>query len=149
MNLSQTPNGLFALVLIISIAGFAGASVASQTGMQSAVEGVIEQIDQTTISHESHRGLGAIIGAAGGGLLGSLVGAGTGRDVAIAVGAIGGAVVGNRTQKKHDAEPGLHITVRLASGVLVVVTQPYTPDLKVGDKVVVTGQGQEARVSRI
>ena len=149
MTISRPLNGLLALVFVILLAGCAGGPVPSQTGMQTVVSGVIEQIDPTTISRESHPGVGAIIGAAGGGLLGSLVGAGTGRDVAIAMGAIGGAVVGNRIQKKRDTEPGSHITVRLDSGVLVIVTQPYSPDLKVGDKVVVKGQGQEARVSRI
>jgi hypothetical protein len=38
--------------------------------------------------------------------------------------------------------------VRLDSGVLVVVTQPVDPDLKVGDKVMVQGQGEDARVTR-
>ncbi|MGB5571004.1 MAG: glycine zipper 2TM domain-containing protein [Sedimenticolaceae bacterium] len=118
-------------------------------GMQTTVYGVVEQIDPTTISDDNHPGVGAIIGAAGGGLLGSLIGAGAGRDVAIAVGAIGGAIAGHEVQKRHDTEPGSHITVRLDSGVLVVVTQPVNPDLKVGDKVMVQGQGEDARVTRI
>jgi hypothetical protein len=33
--------------------------------------------------------------------------------------------------------------------VLVIGIQPYSPDLKIGEKVVVKGQAQEARVSRI
>ncbi|MGB5615069.1 MAG: glycine zipper 2TM domain-containing protein [Sedimenticolaceae bacterium] len=149
MNLSRSLNSLFALVLVISIAGCAGGPGPSQMGMQTTVYGVVEQIDPTTISDDNHPGVGAIIGAAGGGLLGSLIGAGTGRDVAIAVGAIGGAIAGHEVQKRHDTEPGSHITVRLDSGVLVVVTQPVNPDLKVGDKVMVQGQGEDARVTRI
>lgn len=149
MNLSRSLNSLFALVLAVSIAGCAGGPGPSQSGMQTIVYGVVERIEPTTISDDNHPGVGAIIGAAGGGLLGSLVGAGTGRDVAIAVGAIGGAVAGHQMQKRYDTEPGSHITVRLDSGVLVVVTQPVNPDLQVGDKVMVQGQGSDARVTRV
>lgn len=149
MNLSRSLNSLFALVLAVSIAGCAGGPGPSQAGMQTIVYGVVERIEPTTISDDNHPGVGAIIGAAGGGLLGSLIGAGTGRDVAIAVGAIGGAVAGHQVQKRYDTEPGSHITVRLDSGVLVVVTQPVNPDLQVGDKVMVQGQGSDARVTRV
>jgi outer membrane lipoprotein SlyB len=120
----------------------------SQAGMQTILYGVVEKIAPTTISDQKHPGVGAVVGAVGGGLLGSLIGGGTGRDVAIAVGAIGGAVAGHEVQKKYDTQPASEITVRLDSGVLVVVTQPVDPDLKVGDKVMVQGQGEDARVTR-
>jgi outer membrane lipoprotein SlyB len=151
MSFAKSLNSLFALFLALTIAGCAsnGAPAPSQTGMQTTLYGVVERIEPTTISDNKHPGLGAVVGGVGGGLLGSLIGAGTGRDVAIAVGAIGGAVAGHEYQKKHDTEPGSDVTVRLDSGVLVVVTQPVNPDLKVGDRVTVQGQGENARVTRV
>ena len=104
-------------------------------GQPGAVEirtGVIEQITPVQIPTNHHRGLGAVVGGLGGLGIGSLIGAGTGRDVAMVVGAIGGAVAGNEVQKRHDQPiPGQQIIVRLASGVLVQVIQPMGPALAV------------------
>lgn len=150
MSIIKSLNSLFVLFLALSFAGCAsnGAPAPSQTGMQTILYGVVERIEPTTISDQKHPGVGAIVGAVGGGLLGSLIGGGTGRDVAIAVGAIGGGLAGHEVQKKYDTQPGSIVTVRLDSGVLVEVTQPVDPDLKVGDKVMVQGQGENARVTR-
>lgn len=150
MSFTKSLNSLFALFLALTIAGCASndTPAPSQAGMQTILYGVVEKIAPTTISDQKHPGVGAVVGAVGGGLLGSLIGGGTGRDVAIAVGAIGGAVAGHEVQKKYDTQPASEITVRLDSGVLVVVTQPVDPDLKVGDKVMVQGQGEDARVTR-
>jgi outer membrane lipoprotein SlyB len=120
-------------------------------GQPGAVEiqtGVIEQITSVQIPTNHHQGLGAVVGGLGGLGIGSLIGAGTGRDVAMVVGAIGGAVAGNEVQKRHDRPiPGQQIIVRLSSGVLVQVTQPMGPALAVGRRVYVEGSGENARVT--
>lgn len=78
---------------------------------------------------------------------GSLIGGGTGRDVAMVAGAVGGALVGNEFQKKHDAPvPGQQIIVRTTSGVLVSVTQSGTSGLSKGQKVYIEGSGEGAHV---
>lgn len=110
--------------------------------------GVIEQITPVQIPTNHHQGLGAVVGGLGGLGIGSLIGAGTGRDVAMVVGAIGGAVVGNEVQKKHDQPiAGQQIIVRMTSGVLVQVIQPTVAGLAVGRRVYVQGSGEEARVT--
>lgn len=109
-------------------------------------QGKIEQITETRIGGDRTPGVGAIIGGIAGAGLGSLIGGGTGRDVAIAAGAIGGAVGGNYLQKKHEEKIGQQIVVRLRSGVLVVVTQPTNPALFVGQRVYVQGSGEDAVV---
>ena len=79
--------------------------------------------------------------------IGSLIGGGTGRDVAMVLGAVGGAVAGNEVQKKYDApKPGQQIIVRTSRGVLVSVTQPINPELQTGEKVYIEGSGENARV---
>lgn len=152
MSLSKSLNSLFVLFLALTFAGCASnepAPAQTGTGMQTIHYGVVERIDPTTISDQKRPGVGAVVGAVGGGLLGSLIGGGTGRSVAIALGAVGGGVVGHEVQKKYDTQPGSTISVRLDGGALVEVTQPVDPELKVGDKVMIKGQGEDARVSRI
>jgi outer membrane lipoprotein SlyB len=133
--------GLLALLLI------SGAARAQQPGEAEIRQGVIEQITQMDLPTNHHRGLGAIIGGLGGLGIGSLIGGGTGRDVAMVAGTLGGALFGNEIQKKRDQpEPGQQIIVRLRSGVLVQITQPLNPDLRVGQRVYVEGNGEGARV---
>jgi outer membrane lipoprotein SlyB len=110
--------------------------------------GVIEQIVDTQIASNHHAGVGAVVGGLAGLGIGSLIGGGTGRDVAMVAGAIGGAVAGNEVQKKRDQPvPAQQIIVRTTSGVLVAITQPYGPALRVGQKVYIQGSGEGAEVT--
>ena len=110
--------------------------------------GVIEQITPTQITSNQHRGVGAVMGGLVGLGLGSLIGGGTGRDVAMVAGAIGGAVVGNEVQKRNDQPiPAQQIMVRTSNGVLVAITQPSSPDLRVGQRVYIQGNGENAVVT--
>jgi outer membrane lipoprotein SlyB len=140
----------FVSVLAVLAAVVALASCAApgpQAGSMEIQQGRIEQISSVQIPTNHHQGLGAIVGGLGGLGIGSLIGAGTGRDVAMAVGAIGGALIGNEVQKKNDQPiPGQQIIVRLNSGVLVQITQPLGPYLSVGQRVYIQGSGEGARV---
>ena len=132
--------GLLALLLT-------GQAFGQQPGEREIRQGVIEQITQMDLPTNHHRGLGAIIGGLGGLGIGSLIGGGTGRDVAMVAGALGGALLGNDVQKKRDQpEAGQQIIVRLKNGVLVQITQPLDSSLRVGQRVYVEGNGEGARV---
>jgi outer membrane lipoprotein SlyB len=99
------------------------------------------------IQSNHHQGVGAIIGGLGGLGIGSLIGGGTGRDVAMVAGTIGGALFGNEIQKKRDQPvPGQQVIVRVKSGVLVAVTQPVNANLRTGQRVYIEGSGDGARV---
>jgi outer membrane lipoprotein SlyB len=136
--------------LVATLTGCAGGSMGMGGGEQSPTEirqGRIEQITATQVKHPHELGVGAILGGAGGAAIGSLIGAGTGRDVAIAMGAIAGAVGGQYAQNHYDKpKPAQQIVVRLNSGVLVVVTQAPNPSLFVGERVYVEGSGPSAQV---
>ena len=133
--------GLLACFLI------AGQAVAQKSGEMEIRQGVIEQITDTPLQSNHHRGVGAIVGGLGGLGIGSLIGGGTGRDVAMVAGTLGGALVGNEIQKRHDQPvPGQQIIVRVKSGVLVQVTQPANPSLRQGQRVLIEGNGEGARV---
>lgn len=132
---------------LLAVALTAGQAFAQQPGTMEIRQGVIEQITQMDLPTNQHRGLGAIIGGLGGLGIGSLIGGGTGRDVAMVAGTLGGALLGNDIQKKRDQpEPGQQIIVRVKSGVLVQITQPLNPNLQVGQRVYIEGHGEAARV---
>lgn len=136
-----------ACVVTFVLAGCAapGPGASSEAVVQS---GVIEQINATEMKSNHDAGLGAIVGGLAGAGLGSLIGGGTGREVAIAAGAIAGAVGGNYAQKQFfdKPQPAQQVIVRLTSGVLVSITQPVNSGLRPGQKVLIEGSGASARV---
>src|SRR6516164_5144902 len=142
--LNRLSSYAFAGVLALMLT--AGQAFGQQPGEMEIRQGVIEQIMQADLPTNQHRGLGAIVGGLGGLGIGSLIGGGTGRDVAMVAGALGGALLGNEVQKRRDQpEPGQQIIVRLRSGVLVQITQPSNPNLQVGQRVYIEGHGEAAR----
>lgn len=127
--------------------GWGTSDAGSAYGSMEIRRGVIENIAPVEIASDHHAGLGAILGGVAGLGLGSLVGRGTGRDVAMVAGALGGGLLGNEAQKRYEQpQYGQQILVRLANGVLISVTQPGREGLWVGQPVYVEGQGQGARV---
>jgi outer membrane lipoprotein SlyB len=140
---------LLALSFGISATGCATDPAMQQVGEESVRYGRIEQIDPVELEGDHQLGVGAIVGAAAGGILGSFIGRGAGADIAAVAGAIGGGFAGNAVQNRYvDKRAGQHITVRLRNGVAVVVTEPADPNLRVGDRVRIEGSGQRARVVR-
>jgi outer membrane lipoprotein SlyB len=134
------------MALVLAACAMPGAQP-SQTDQTMIRQGVIEQIKPTQIQSPQHTGVGAVLGGLTGLGLGSLIGAGTGRDVAMVLGTIGGTIAGAEVARRYDSPlPGQEIIVRTKSGVLVEVTQPTTPGLHVGQQVVIQGNGEGARV---
>ena len=132
---------------ILALGSTFGAAASAQTGEREIRSGVIEQITDVQMPSNHHRGIGAVVGGLAGLGIGSLIGRGTGRDVAMVLGTLGGAVTGNEIQKKRDQpEPGQQIIVRVTSGVLVMVTQPVDSRLRPGQPVYIEGSGDDARV---
>jgi outer membrane lipoprotein SlyB len=136
---------LMALALAVMLT--ACATPGPQPGEMDIRSGVIEQINAVELQSNQHRGVGAVVGGIAGLGLGSLIGAGTGRDVAMVLGTVGGALAGNEVQKKYDHPvPGQQVIVRTTHGVLVSVTQAVNPNLFKGQRVYVEGNGDGARV---
>ncbi len=133
----------FALALFLT----ACAGPGQQPGEMEVRSGVIEQITAVQLPSNHHAGVGAVVGGLAGLGIGSLIGAGTGRDVAMVLGTVGGAVAGNQVQKRYDQPvPGQQIIVRTGYGVLITVTQPLTEGLYQGQRVYIEGSGENARV---
>ena len=123
------------------------AAPGQQPGAMEVRQGKIEQITPVQLATSHHSGVGGVVGGVVGLGVGSLIGGGTGRDVAMVLGTVGGALAGNEVQKKYDQPlPGQQVIVRTNSGVLVSVTQPVTPGLRVGQSVYIEGSGEGARI---
>ncbi len=143
--MTKLSNLLLAGALSLTLSACATGS--NDAGEMQIRAGKIEQINPAQITTSHHSGVGAILGGLGGAALGSLVGGGSGRDVAMVAGAIGGAFGGNAVQEKYDQpQQGEQVIVRLNNGVLVSVTQPINPSLQPKLAVFVEGSGTDARV---
>ena len=80
-------------------------------------------------------GIGAAGGAILGGLLGNQVGSGHGRQLATVAGAVGGAVVGNQVEGNMKADTSYEIRVRLDDGSLRTFHQHSVPQWRTGERV--------------
>jgi outer membrane lipoprotein SlyB len=88
-------------------------------------------------------GLGVVGGAVVGGLVGSQIGGGSGKNVATVLGAVGGGVAGNEIEKRQRATTVYQVKVRMDDGSLRTVTQNTAP--AVGEKVTVEGSTLRSR----
>jgi outer membrane lipoprotein SlyB len=143
-TLHRLATALFAVVLA------ACAGPGGMGGYGAPVEirqGRVEQITEVPLEHPHQLGIGGILGAAAGVGIGSLIGAGTGRDVAMVLGGLAGLAGGQYAQERYQSKQvAQQVVVRLDNGVLVVITQKPNPLLRVGQRVVVEGAGQDAAV---
>lgn len=96
--------------------------------------GTVDAVREVTSGGDSN-GLGAAGGAVVGGLLGNQVGSGHGRDAMTVVGAIGGALAGNQIQKRSNATHSYQTTVHMNNGSTRTVAQANQPDWREGDHV--------------
>jgi outer membrane lipoprotein SlyB len=107
--------------------------------------GNVESVRELTHRAEGS-GLGAAGGAVLGGLLGNQVGGGNGRKLATVAGAVGGAVVGNQVEGNMKATKSYEIKVRLDDGSARTVKQQSAPRWSAGDRVkIVDGALRAAR----
>lgn len=96
--------------------------------------GNVESVRTITTRAEGS-GLGAAGGAVLGGLLGNQVGGGNGRKLATVAGAVGGAVVGNQVEGNMKASTSYEITVRMDDGGARTFHQQHQPAWHNGDRV--------------
>ena len=88
---------------------------------------------------------GTALGAAGGALLGSMIGGGKQKLLTGAAGAVAGGVAGNAIASR--AEDGIEYTVKLDNGSVVTIAQGTSPAISVGQKVyIVHSQKGRSRV---
>jgi outer membrane lipoprotein SlyB len=142
-----------ALVIVGVLAGCAYPSPSGSTyqyyqtqNEQLVRTGTVESIRNVTIANPES-GVGALSGAALGGLAGSNIGAGKGEAAGAIVGALAGGLLGQRVEQGVGNKAGLELTVRLDSGELVAITQAADEYFRPGDRVRLLSNGQTTRVT--
>jgi outer membrane lipoprotein SlyB len=96
--------------------------------------GVVQSVLEVDAKGEGS-GLGAAGGAVVGGILGHQVGGGNGKKIMTVVGAVGGAVAGNEIEKRAKTTKTYEVTVRFDDGSSRVFTEANVPSWRNGDKV--------------
>jgi len=96
--------------------------------------GVVESVREINTGGDSN-GLGAAGGAVIGGLLGNQVGGGHGKQAMTVVGAIGGALAGNQIEKQAKASRSYEIRVHMNDGSSRTIAQASQPEWRDGDRV--------------
>ncbi|MFG6667914.1 glycine zipper 2TM domain-containing protein [Halomonas sp. HNIBRBA4712] len=120
----------------------------AQTG-QSVSYGTIVAVRPVQIQADSRAGglLGTGGGAVLGGLLGSQVGGGTGRQLATVAGAIGGSVAGSSVEDRANRVRALEMEIRRDDGTDVVVVQRADRQFQAGQRVRLIGSGGNMSVA--
>nr|WP_300310810.1 glycine zipper 2TM domain-containing protein [Halomonas sp.] len=114
---------------------------------QSVEYGTISSMRQVQIQAENSGILGSGGGAIIGGLLGNQVGGGSGRTLATAAGAIGGAVAGSKIEQSANRVAAWELEVRKDNGQTVVVVQKADQPFQVGQRVRLIGSGSNLSVA--
>ena len=116
---------------------------------QQVTFGTITALRQVQIQADSRAG--GIIGTGGGavigGLLGSQIGGGSGRDLATAAGVIGGAVAGSNIEEAANRVTAWEMEIRRDDGMNVVVVQKADRNFEVGQRVRIIGSGRNVTVA--
>ncbi|GAB3253351.1 outer membrane lipoprotein [Chitinimonas naiadis] len=97
--------------------------------------GRVSNIESVPIDSRNTGG-GAALGAIVGAVIGHQIGSGSGRSVATGVGLVGGAVIGNSMEKRHDSDRAIYrVSVRTEDGRNLRFDYERIDNLQVGDKV--------------
>lgn len=96
--------------------------------------GTVVSVD-TIVEKGKGTGIGAVGGAVVGGVAGHQVGGGRGKDVATAVGVIGGAFAGNEAEKAIRKTKHYEVSVRMENGSRQTFNYQNPPSFAAGDEV--------------
>ena len=133
--------------LLLTTLIFLSACAAPPAEMQARY-GRVERIEFVTVEGDKKFGIGAVVGAIAGGVLGHQVGGGSGKAVATAAGAVAGGMIGNKVENNNSRRDGQYVVIKLENGSSIGVTQPADPSLRTGDRVRVDGSGEDVRLVR-
>jgi uncharacterized protein YcfJ len=92
---------VLATSVVLAVSCFAGAAIAqkSSSGQQRCYDVEVQKPKEVK---DQHKITGTALGAVAGGLLGNQVGGGSGKKIATAAGAVGGAVAGRKIQENQQ-----------------------------------------------
>ena len=104
-------------------------------------------IRHLSIERYWHNLLGGGGGAVIGGLLGNQVGGGSGKNIATAVGALGGAIAGTAAEDASNRIAAWEMEIRTDAGEDIVVVQRADRPFEPGQRVRLIGSGRNLSVA--
>ena len=108
--------------------------------------GTVESIRNVQIVNPQS-GVGALGGAALGGIAGSAAGEGKGQAAMTVIGALAGGLLGQHAEQGANTKNGIEITVHLDTGELVAITQTADEQFRPGERVRLLSNGVTTRVT--
>ena len=100
--------------------------------------GYVRDIREVQLGNRNGAAVGTVIGAVVGGLIGHQVGGGKGKTAATVAGAVGGGFAGHAIgERSGNGDYGWQVVVQLQNGQYATVTQRDTPQVQVGDYVMI------------
>lgn len=145
------------LLAMVLVTGCSSPSLTGDTYSRSEARqtqrvnyGVIVNARPVVIEGESSVG-GKVAGAVMGGLLGNQIGSGSGNTIATAAGVIAGSTAASSMQESASRAQGLELTIDLENGQTISVVQEveHLEQFMAGDRVQISGNGRNTRVSRV
>lgn len=109
--------------------------------------GTIVSVRDVKIQAENAGVIGTVGGGVLGGITGSTIGGGRGQDVATAIGAIAGAIIGNTVEEKATQVSSLEMVIRKDDGQEIVVIQKKEDGFVPGRRVRIVGSSTDLNVS--
>ena len=147
---SALPVAIFVLATLLggcsdlgSLGGTKYGESEKTTASLSERDGTIARLENIQVDENYKLGVGTVAGAVAGGLIGAGVGD---SKTATVVGAVVGGVAGTYAESKLKKRDAQRITLNMATGGSVTITQPRDERLREGMRVRVEGSGESARV---
>ncbi|MDX5364025.1 MAG: glycine zipper 2TM domain-containing protein [Pseudazoarcus pumilus] len=155
MNIRKQHSGVIALALVALLLGGCASGLGGNTYERGEARRAME-VEMGTV--ESVRAVrlegtkspvGTIAGGAVGGIAGSSIGGGSGRNIAMVLGAVAGGLAGSAIEEGATRSNGVEVTVQLDSGRLIAVVQEDQGENFVpGQRVRLVKDGRTTRVTR-
>ncbi|HSO07503.1 MAG TPA: glycine zipper 2TM domain-containing protein [Pelomicrobium sp.] len=153
----MTPLRIAAVFLVsIALAGCAGfggtqygeqsAPVATAGTPETARYGTVTGLELVQVDQDAKFGVGTVVGAVAGGILGHQFGGGSGKTLLTIGGTLAGAAAGTAAESKLNKQDAQKVTVDMQTGGRLTIVQPPDSRLWKGMKVQVIGSGETARV---
>jgi outer membrane lipoprotein SlyB len=108
--------------------------------------GTVESVRNVNIVNPES-GVGAMSGAALGGLAGSGAGSGNGQAAMAIIGALAGGLIGQHAEQGANTNNAFEISVKLDTGELVAITQANDEMFRPGERVRLLSNGATTRVT--
>lgn len=155
MNIGNRHSGWIVVALVALLAGGCASGLGGGTYERAEARRAME-VEVATVESVRYvqiegtkSPVGTIAGGAVGGIAGSGIGGGSGRNIAMVLGAVAGGVAGSAIEEGVTRKRGIEVTVRRGDGRLIAIVQEdQGENFAPGERVRLVRDGGTTRVTR-